>query len=68
MLVISDIALGGESYPITIDFASLGLSATETVSVRDIWAHADLEGTFQGNFTTPAVAPHDSVFYVLSVN
>jgi hypothetical protein len=37
-----------------------------SVVVRDVWARADL-GTFQGSFTTTALAAHDAAFLVLTL-
>lgn len=47
----------------TVQLAELGLSGT--VTVRDIWAHADL-GTATASFTTDAFGGHDSRFYLFS--
>jgi alpha-galactosidase len=44
-----------------LEFALLNMSATTSATVRDIWARKDL-GSFTQAYSTPAIAPFDSMF------
>lgn len=52
---------------LTLSFSAVpGLSASTTYKLRDIWAKADVPGTFNGAYTAPGVASRDSVFLRVS--
>ena len=61
VLFVNDAALNATASTFEIALSDLGLSGT--VAVRDIWKRADLTKATD-KFTTDAVAPHDSRFYV----
>jgi hypothetical protein len=46
-------------------FGEIGFAASETCTVRDIWARKTL-GRFEGSFTTPKIGGHGSHFYLIS--
>ena len=48
----------------TLAFASLNLTSTSGVTVRDIW-NRSLLGVFYGMWPVPTVPPYDSVFVQL---
>merc|ERR1711862_58743 len=50
---------------ITMNFADVGFSATQSVEVYNIWAQKSL-GSFKGSFTAKSVGIHDSAFLRLS--
>ncbi len=53
------------SQSIGVTWESLGFSASDVASVRDVWAHVDL-GLFTGSFTPQSfIPPHGSVMLVL---
>eukprot|EP00729_Bicosta_minor_P001884 gene1884-17200_t len=62
VLFLNGAALNATASTFNITLSDVGLSGT--VAVRDIWKRADL-AKVTGTFTTDAIAPHDSRFYVL---
>ncbi|KAL0478270.1 alpha-galactosidase [Acrasis kona] len=48
-----------------IIWKSLGLEEDLKLSVRDLWAHSD-KGSFQKEYTTDKIAPHDVRLYSMS--
>ena len=53
-------ARGGANVSFGFSFAELGLPATATVALRDVWAHSEL-GAFTGAYTSPAdIQPHEA--------
>ena len=61
VLFLNGAPLNATASTFGIALSDLGLSGT--VAVRDIWKRADLAKA-TGKFTTDAVAPHDSRFFV----
>lgn len=51
----------------TVNWGDLGLSYGSTAAVRDLWAHQNL-GSFAGSYTTPSLAPHDSMMLLVTGN
>lgn len=51
--------------PITVTWQQLGLVASSSASVQDVWAHAGL-GTFTGSYTSPSVPAGGSMMLKLS--
>jgi len=66
-LVLSNAAVGSAPVSVQLPFGALGIADGANVVVRDVWARSDV-GTFIGAFDAPPVAPHDSLFYVLTPN
>jgi hypothetical protein len=66
VLVMSGLELAKQSYTVEIDFEDIGFTSDTTMTVRDIWNHADIEGSFTGSFTTDKLAPHDSFFFTFT--
>lgn len=54
------------SHEVEINLSAVNVSATSAFSVMDVWAQQALSQKATGTFTTDAVAPHDSRFYVFS--
>lgn len=53
------------NHPLTVQWTQLGWSATQSVHVRDVWAHSDA-GVFQNGWTADAVLPRGVSLVVLT--
>jgi hypothetical protein len=56
-----------QSNSFTVNWGDLGLIYGSTASVRDLWAHQNL-GTFTNSYTSPNLAPHNSMMLVVAGN
>lgn len=56
---------GGNCLNTVVPLKQLGLSDSNTYTVRDIWGHADV-GEITGNWTVQDLYPHDSYFMVFT--
>lgn len=56
-----------QSNSFTVNWSDLGLVPGSTATVRDLWAHHDL-GTFTNSYTSPKLAPHDSMMLIITGN
>lgn len=53
------------SEPITVQWSDLGLPASQSAVVRDLWAHEDL-GTFQEKYTSPNIGFHSVMMFKIT--
>jgi len=57
----------GSAANVTLAFADLGLPVGAPVALRDLYARADLPGTYTGTFTA-AIAPHASLLLKVTLH